>query len=56
VFHQGREIGAIREYSDTLLVFMLKARRPAKFRDNYVVPQNKAADDNIVIMGGLPLD
>lgn len=34
VFQQGREVGRIREYSDTLLIFMLKGRRPDKFRDN----------------------
>jgi len=54
VFHQGKEIGTIREYSDTLLIFMLKARRPARFRDNYVPPQNKTADSTIEIIGGLP--
>jgi hypothetical protein len=54
VYHQGKEIGAIQEYSDTLLIFMLKARRPAKFRDNYVVPQNGGNDNTIVITGGLP--
>ena len=25
--------GAIREYSDTLLIFLLKARNPAKYRE-----------------------
>jgi hypothetical protein len=54
VFHRGKEVGAIREYSDTLLIFMLKARRPAKFRDNYVAPQNGGNDKTIVITGGLP--
>jgi hypothetical protein len=54
VFHQGKEIGVIREYSDTLLIFMLKARRPARFRDNYVAPQNGSKDKTIVITGGLP--
>lgn len=34
VFHQGIQCGAIREYSDTLLIFTLKARRPEKYRDN----------------------
>jgi hypothetical protein len=34
VFQQGREVGVIREYSDLLLIFMLKARRPDKFRDS----------------------
>ncbi len=30
VFYQGKECGAVRKYSDTLLMFMLKARRPEK--------------------------
>ena len=56
MFHQGKEVGAIREYSDLLLIFMLKARRPARFRDNYVPPQNDGADNTIVIRGGLPVE
>lgn len=28
------EVGQVREYSDTLLIFLLKAHRPTKFRDN----------------------
>lgn len=34
VWHQGDEIGTERIYSDTLLIFMLKARRPEVYRDN----------------------
>ncbi len=34
VFQGGIEVGRIREYSDTLLIFMLKARRPETYRDN----------------------
>lgn len=33
VFHQGEEVGRIRKYSDTLLIFMLKARKPDVYRD-----------------------
>ena len=33
VYQGGAEVGAVREYSDTLLIFMLKARRPDKFKD-----------------------
>ena len=33
VFYQGKPIGRIRDYSDSLLIFMLKARRGDKFRD-----------------------
>lgn len=34
VFYQGEECGAVRKYSDTLLIFLLKGRRPEKYRDN----------------------
>lgn len=37
VFHKGNECGRIREYSDTLLMFLLRARRPKKYRDNLKV-------------------
>ena len=34
VFYQGEECGQIREYSDTLLIFRLKALAPSKYREN----------------------
>ncbi len=37
VYHQGQMVGTIREYSDTLLIFLLKGRRPERFRDNFKV-------------------
>lgn len=37
VFYQGEERGQIREYSDTLMIFLLKAHRPEKFRERYEV-------------------
>lgn len=33
VFHAGEKVGSVREYSDTLLIFLLKAKRPAVYRD-----------------------
>jgi hypothetical protein len=33
VFYKGEECGAIREYSDTLLIFLLKAHKPEKYKD-----------------------
>ncbi len=33
VYYQGQEVGQVRKYSDTLLMFMLKARRPDKFKE-----------------------
>lgn len=34
VFQGGEEVGVVREYSDTLLITLLKARRPSEFREN----------------------
>lgn len=34
VFHQGAQCGVVREYSDTLAIFLLKAHRPERFREN----------------------
>ncbi len=33
VYYKGEEVGAIREFSDTLLVTLLKANLPDKYRD-----------------------
>lgn len=33
VYQGGKKVGSIREYSDTLLIFLLKGRRPERFRD-----------------------
>lgn len=33
VYQGGKKVGSIREYSDTLLIFMLKGARPEKYRE-----------------------
>jgi hypothetical protein len=35
VYQGGEKVGTIRKYSDTLLITMLKARRPDVFRERY---------------------
>lgn len=35
VFYLGKRAGAVRKYSDTLLIFLLKAHKPDKYRENY---------------------
>jgi hypothetical protein len=35
IYHQGKKIDSVREYSDTLLIFLLKGGRPAKYRERY---------------------
>jgi hypothetical protein len=37
VFHQGREVGLTRKYSDALLIFLLKAKRPNTYRERVQV-------------------
>ena len=34
VFYKGEAVGAVRKYSDTLLIFLLKGALPNKYRDN----------------------
>ena len=33
VFHGGKQVGSVREYSDTLLIFLLKGRRPERYAE-----------------------
>ncbi len=35
VFYQGKKVATVRKYSDTLLMFLLKGRRPEKFKDRH---------------------
>jgi len=35
VYQGGQMVGSIRKFSDLLLIFMLKARAPAKYRDKF---------------------
>jgi hypothetical protein len=34
VYQGGKKVGVVQEYSDTLLIFLLKGARPQKYRDN----------------------
>lgn len=36
VFYKGKRCGSIREYSDTLLIVLLKAHAPDKYKDRVV--------------------
>lgn len=49
VFQGGKQVGAIRKYSDTLLIFLLKARRPEKYRDNHRVEHTGADGGPIMV-------
>ena len=48
MFYRGEKCGLVRRYSDTLLIFMLKARRREKFVDRPVrlrLPEIGGAQD-----------
>lgn len=60
VFHQGMECGTIREYSDTLAIFLLKGGKPEKYRER--VSQELTGKDGgpvktrVVIATGVPAE
>ncbi len=35
IHYQGAQVDTIREYSDTLLIFLLKGARPEKYRERF---------------------
>lgn len=43
------EIGTIRKYSDTLLIFLLKGARPEKYRENYNVNHSGRMDSTVSV-------
>lgn len=44
IYHQGELVAVERQYSDTLLIFLLKANRPDKYKERSVVETKQAAD------------
>lgn len=52
VFHQGAECGRVRKFSDTLLIFLLKARAPEKYRER-VQMQHADADGKRLPLGAV---
>jgi hypothetical protein len=55
VFYKGDECGRIREYSDTLMIFLLKAHRPQKFRDNVDINHSGDLDIKVTPVVFLPI-
>jgi hypothetical protein len=51
VFHKGTACGYVQEYSDTLMIFMLKARRPDKYKDRAAVE----SDNTVRIISSEPM-
>jgi hypothetical protein len=44
VYYSGKKIGVISEYSDTLLIFLLKAGRPERYRARSTADLNVKSD------------
>jgi hypothetical protein len=49
VFYQGSECGHVRRYSDTLLIFRLKALDPAKYRERASFEHTGAGGKGLVL-------
>ena len=49
VFQKGVQVGVIREYSDTLLIFLMKANRPDKYHDRIYSRNESTIRGNITI-------
>lgn len=47
VYHQGAQVGTISKYSDTLMIFLLKAHKPDMYRDNQHVQHSGSIDLNV---------
>lgn len=44
VYQGGKKVGSIREYSDTLLIFLMKGAIPSKYRDRVDVSFDVSAE------------
>lgn len=51
VYQGGVQVGTVREYSDTLLIFMLKGRRPEKFKDRQEFSGRLGGDVVVKVLG-----
>ncbi len=52
VYFQGKRVGITKEYSDPLLMFMLRGHRPAKYREtaHALPPPDKAPTLNVIVL------
>ena len=44
VYHMGEVVGTEREYSDTLLIFLLKGAMPEKYHENVKLEHDGSAE------------
>ncbi len=43
IYYQGKVVGQVREYSDILLMFLMKSHNPARFRDSHSMEHSGVA-------------
>lgn len=53
IYQSGALVGTVREYSDTLLIFMLKARSPEKYRDRYDLKHGGQIDHTVTTISDI---
>lgn len=56
VYQGGKKVGEIREYSDTLLIFLLKGKRPDVYRDNVKVEHTGKVQHDLTAMSDAELE
>lgn len=49
IYYKGDEVGRVRKYSDTLLIFLLKGRRPDVYRDGVKVEHSGTVKHDVVV-------
>lgn len=49
VYQGGEMVGTVQEYSDTLLIFLLKGNRPEKFRERHTVEHTGKGGGPVVL-------
>lgn len=51
VYQGGEKVGEVREYSDTLLIFLLKGHRPERFRERVSTEISGPGGGAVVVQG-----
>lgn len=51
IYHQGKVVGTVQRYSDTLLIFLLKGNKPEKFREH--MDMTGASTVDVTVTGSL---
>src|SRR5262245_27197917 len=50
VYQGGKLVGHVQEYSDTLLIFLLKAHKPEKYRERHQVEHSGGTTQTVIYL------